>query len=77
MSNDDLDAALSPMLSRLPFRPFLIEFMSGSSLRVSHPETVVRRGRVFLYRAADSAHRIFHGESVCQLVEELPPTPPT
>ena len=76
MSNDELATALRPMLSRIPFRPFLIEFMSGSSILVSHPETVVRRGVVFLYRASDSAYRIFNGASVCQLIEVMP-TPPS
>ncbi len=61
------------MNRRVPFRPFLIEFMSGSTILVSHPESVGTSGTLFLYRGPDFAYRFFYGESVCQLIEVIPP----
>jgi hypothetical protein len=77
VTNNDLEKALRAMLKRRPFQSFSIEFVSGTTVLVSHPESVVRIGSFFLHRAPDAARRIFDGASVCQLLELLPPTPPT
>ena len=77
MSSDDLRRALQLLLRRVPFRPFLVEFMSGSSILVSHPESIDSNETFFLYRGPDSAYRIFHGESVCQLIEVIPKSRPS
>ena len=77
MSNDDLRKELAPLLHRVPFHSFVIEFTSGSGVVVSHPESVVARGTLFLYRGVNSAHQIFHGSSVCQLIEVIPTPRPS
>ena len=76
MTNDDLDIAIRAMLRRRPFQTFSIEFMSGTRVLVSHPESIVGQGSLFLHRGPDFAYRIFNGASVCQLVEVMP-TPPS
>jgi hypothetical protein len=64
MNNDALTRALKSPAQRQPFRPFLIEFLSGKRLPVAHPEALRRFGDLFLHRAADGSHRIFDGGSV-------------
>jgi hypothetical protein len=59
---------------RLPFEPFLIEFVSADRILVSHPEAVDRSGDLFLYRSSDGHQRVFAAVNVCQLIE--PPAGP-
>jgi hypothetical protein len=69
MTDDELLRALRAFNSRRPFRPFIMEFMSGNRVLLSHPESVDRRGGLFLSRSADGVQRLFTAASVCQLLE--------
>jgi hypothetical protein len=69
MSEDELKAALQAYRSRRPFRPFLIEFSSGSEVLVPHPEAVDHRGALFHYRGPKRAQSLFTAASVCRLLD--------
>jgi hypothetical protein len=76
MTHDELISALHVVFRRRPGRPFLIEFVSGDRLLVTHPEAVYWGEDLFLFRGRDFSSRIFTGESVCQILD-LPPRVPT
>ena len=69
MSGDELQRALRVFNTRRPFRPFIMEFISGDRVLLSHPEAVDCRGDLFLCRSADGIQRLFTGASICQLLE--------
>jgi hypothetical protein len=69
MSEDELAAALQAYRSRRPFRPYLIEFTSGSTVLVPHPESVDHRGALFHYRGPKRAQSLFTAASVCRLLD--------
>jgi hypothetical protein len=69
MSGDELHRALRVFNTRRPFRPFLLEFLSGDRVLLAHPESVDRRGDLFLCRDANGVQRLFTAASVCQLLE--------
>jgi hypothetical protein len=76
MNEDNLKAALAAFTSRRRFRTFLIEFVSGDRLRVTHPEAVYFRKHVLIYQSPQGAFRLFDSESVCQLLDETPAPSP-
>jgi len=79
MTDDELAWVLQRLHRRRPFRSDWIELVTGDRLLVSHPESVVWQGGIFLYRDPDFSQRIFGVGSVCQLIEQLlpPPAPST
>ncbi len=44
MTADELERATRVFLAQRPFRPFTVEFMSGPSALVQHPEALHRQG---------------------------------
>jgi hypothetical protein len=68
--------ALNAFCNRRPFRPFVVELVSGDRFRVRHPEALVLRGTLAVYNAPNQAIRLFDSESVCQLGDESALTPP-
>jgi len=64
--------ALKAFTARRPFRPFVLEFVTGAELLVGHPEALAVDGDVIIYRSADGLYRLFDGNGVCQL-RDAPP----
>jgi hypothetical protein len=69
MNQQNLEAALRPFARRRPFRPFLIEFVSGDRVLVRHPEAVRFRGGLLVHVSPAFEHRLFDSDSVCQLLD--------
>jgi hypothetical protein len=69
MTGDELERGLRAFTRRRPFRTFLLEFVSGDRIQISHPEAIDRFGELFLYRAPDRSQRIFAASGVCQLID--------
>jgi hypothetical protein len=69
MTDDELAMALRSFERRRPFRPFLIEFVSGDRVVARHPEAVERFGRLYYHRSPDRSERVFVASSVCQLLD--------
>ena len=69
MNPDQLDAALQAYCRRRPFRPFLIEFMSGAQVPVRHPEAIRRRGIFYVLRFPDHGFTAFAATGVSRLLD--------
>ena len=69
MTGDELQRALRPFTQRRPFRPFYLRFFCGYQILLPHPESVDRRGDLFICRGTDKVQRIFTAVSVCQVME--------
>jgi hypothetical protein len=69
MTADEFTSALRAFARRRPFRRFLIELISGDRLLVGHPEGILSRETLFLYRNPDGGFRVFAATSVCQLID--------
>ncbi len=51
-----------------PFRPFVVELVSGSRIRVDHPEAMAFNAGVAVHIAQDGTPSIFAAEEVAQLI---------
>ena len=71
MSRNELDHLLRTLARQRPFRPYLLEFVSGSQLSVRHPEAIRRRDDVYIYLGPGGDYRLFAPASVSHL---LPPS---
>jgi hypothetical protein len=69
MSDDELLTSIRSYGRRKPFRPYLIEFVSGIHVRVNHPDSVAQFGRLFLYRGQQRSRSLFSSSSVCRLLD--------
>jgi hypothetical protein len=72
MNVDGFLRALHAFNRRRPFQAFLIEFVSGDRLRVSHPEAVNQYDEFFYYRGPDRSQRVFDAAEVCQFIAPAP-----
>lgn len=75
MSWENYEQWLRVLMHRAPFRPFLIEFISGDRILISHPETVMRVANIFAYRSPDRGQRLFDPQSVSQFILPSPNDP--
>ncbi len=73
MTPEELDRILRILSHQRPFRPFLIEFVSGDRVEVPHPEAVSLWDRFYLYVSPHRERRCFVPGSVCQILLTLPP----
>ena len=73
MTADESERAIRAFLAERPFRPFIVEFLSGTAVLVQHPEAIHRHGDLFTCRGADSIKRVFTAGSVCQVKEAVAP----
>jgi hypothetical protein len=72
VTTEELEASLRAYERRLPFRPFLVEFVSGVQVRVDQREAIAFFGSVWLYRGPKKAQAIFPSSSVCRLLDLIP-----
>jgi hypothetical protein len=59
--------SLRTLVRRVPFRPFLVELMSGAQVTVSHPEALAFDGGQAAYIAPNGDISLFDHESVSRL----------
>jgi hypothetical protein len=69
MREQGVQRSLRALNSRTPFRPFLIEFISGDQVLVRHPEAVALEKNVLVFRDAQGRHQLFDATTVCRLIE--------
>jgi hypothetical protein len=72
MTADQFDAASQAFRRRQPFRPFLIEFSSGSQVLISHPEAVRRENQFYVARCPDGRYVLFTADGVARLLDASP-----
>jgi len=68
MTAENFDRTLRAFHRRAPFRPFMVELVSGSRFQVDHPEALVMRGGAAVFVAADGTPTLFDHESVSKVV---------
>ena len=74
MDRDTFDQSLRALVRREPFEPFVVEFVSGASIRVTHPEAVAFNVGVGIHVDEVGAPTLFDHTTVCRL-SGVPNTP--
>lgn len=69
MVAETFDATLRSLTGRAPFRPFVIELVSGTRIVVTHPEAVMYQGGTAVYLSRGDGLSIFDHEGVVRLTE--------
>jgi hypothetical protein len=69
MTGDEFERMIRNFIRQRPFRPFIVEFITGDRVLLGHPEVIDRHGDVFTCRGTDQTRRIFTAQSVCQVIE--------
>ena len=72
MTIDSFARFLRVFSTRSPFRPYLIEFVSGDRLEIRHPEAISLAGEVFYFRAPNREQRLFEADAVVQFIDPAP-----
>jgi hypothetical protein len=73
VTTPELQRAIRASAHRRPFRHYLIEFVSGDRLEITHPEAVDERSGLFIYHGPGFRYELFAASSVCRL-PDLPST---
>jgi len=68
MQAETFDETLRGFSRRVPFKPFSVELVSGTSFTVDHPEALVFRAGIAVYIAPSGALSIFDHEGVNRLI---------
>jgi hypothetical protein len=68
MTSEHFQTTIRAFQNRKPFRPYLVELVSGDRVVVDHPEALVVRGGVGVFVSADGAPVIFDHEGVSQVI---------
>jgi hypothetical protein len=69
MTDDEFARALRLFGRRRPFKPFLVEFVSGDRVLATHPEAVARFRNLWYYYGPDKTERLFVAANVCQVLD--------
>jgi hypothetical protein len=67
MTADNFNRMLRAFQRRTPFRPFMVELVSGFQFQVDHPEALVFRDGVAVHVAPGGAITLFDHEGVRQI----------
>ena len=68
MTPDHFQTTIGAFQRRAPFRPYVLELVSGDRITVDHPEALVIRGGVGVFVSATGAPSIFDHEGVSQVI---------
>ena len=71
MTDEELEAALRTYNRRRPFRPYLLEFVSGIQVRIENSEAIARFNKLWLYRGPQKSQSLFPSSSVCRLLDAV------
>ncbi len=69
MNTSNLLRVIKAFEKRKPFRPYLIELVSGDRIQVTHPEAVGLDGDLLHLEGLDSRHRLLEASAVCQVLD--------
>ena len=70
MTPQNFQQTLRAFSRRQPFRPFVVELVSGDRFRVRHPEALSMRGTVAMFIGPNAAVKLFDSDNVSQLCDE-------
>lgn len=77
MEKENFERLLHALSHRKPFKPYTLEFMSGESIEIDHPEALVIRAGVAVYLSADGTPAWFDHAGVSRVVGEVDRSTPT
>jgi hypothetical protein len=69
MKEETFERCLKAFVQRQPFKPFVVELVSGALLTVDHPEALAHRGRAAMYIDRAGNFTLFDNEGVSQLMD--------
>jgi hypothetical protein len=67
MNAEHFQTTIRAFQRRTPFKPYVVELVSGDRIQVDHPEALVIRGAVAVFVSAAGAPSIFDYEGVSQV----------
>ena len=70
MTVDHFQTTIRAFQRRSPFKPYVVELVSGDRVQVDHPEALVIRGGVGVFVNAAGEPAIFDHEGVSQICSE-------
>jgi hypothetical protein len=68
MNRRSFETTLRTLARAAPFRPFVVELVRGSRIRVDHPEALAFHAGVAVHIAQDGTPTIFEAEGVAQVI---------
>jgi len=68
MTLDHFQTTIRAFQRRAPFKPYVVELVSGDRITVDHPEALVVRGGVAVFVNTTGAPTIFDHEGVSQVI---------
>ena len=74
MTSEHFQTTIRAFQRRSPFKPYVVELVSGDRVRVDHPEALVIRGGVGVFVNAVGAPVIFDHEGVSQVFADTAET---
>lgn len=69
MKEQVFERTLKAFTQRKPFKPFLVELISGTRLTIDHPEALVHRGRAAMHVDQEGNFTLFENEGVSRLAD--------
>jgi hypothetical protein len=69
MTAESFEKTIRAFQKRAPFRSFIVERMSGTRVRIDHPEALVLRAGVAVFISSKGAPTLFDHESVAQVTD--------
>jgi hypothetical protein len=73
MNTSNLLRVIKAFAKRKPFRPYLIELVSGDRIHVTPPEAVGLDGDLLHLEGLDGRHRLLEASAVCQVLDRPKP----
>lgn len=72
MITANFERALRTFSLRHPFRPFVVELVTGERLQIANPDLIALFGDMIMFMGSQGRYRLFDASSVCQLLDPLP-----
>lgn len=69
MKDTSVQKSLHAFVSRRPFKPFIVELVSGDRIVVEHPEAFLMRGSAAVYLNPVGEYALFDSSTVSQLTD--------
>jgi hypothetical protein len=70
MTTEHFQTTIRAFQRRTPFKPYVVELVSGDCVRVDHPEALVIRAGVGVFVSSTGAPAIFNHEGVSQILAD-------
>jgi len=75
MTSENFDLTLRAFQHIRPFKPFVVEMVSGEWFQVDHPEALVFRDGMGVFVARGGVPTLFDHEGVSRVIGEARPRP--